>query len=86
MMDNRKIELERRFAKVILTTYQPEDNPNKEASLISTSRIIELMEEFEPPMTIEPFEVLVLMKSNKFDLTRKNSEFWYLVKEKKGTN
>ncbi|HUX53949.1 MAG TPA: hypothetical protein VMV56_06025 [Williamwhitmania sp.] len=83
-MDNRKIELERRFAEVILSTYQPENNPSKEALVIPTSRVLELMEELEPPMTIEPFEVLVLMEAHKFDFTRKNGEFWYLVKEKRG--
>lgn len=82
-MDNRRKELDRRYAEVFLSNYQREDNPNKRAIIIPISRVVKMMEECEPPMTIESYEVLNLMAVHKFEFTRKDGEFWFFVKEKK---
>jgi len=80
-MDKRRKELDRRFAEAFLSNYQREDNPNKEAVIIPISRIVKMMEECEPTMKIESFEVINLMAIHKFDFTRKDGEFWFFVNE-----
>jgi len=82
-MDNRRKELDRRYALVFLSKYQQENNPNKEVVIIPISRVVKMVEELEPPITIESYEVVNLMAVHKFEFTRKDGEFWFFVKEKK---
>lgn len=83
MRNNRRKEFDLRYVEVFLSNYQREDNPNKRAIIIPISRVVKMMEECEPSMTIESYEVPNLMAIHKFEFTRRDREFWFLVKEKK---
>jgi len=80
-MDNRSIELNRRYAEAFLSTYQPEENPTNETAIIPLSLVIKMMDRCEPPMVIDPFEALGLMVRHKFGSVRKNGEFLFFVKD-----
>lgn len=83
-MDKRRKELERLYAEAFLSIYQREDNSQKDAIIIPTSRIVKIIEEqFEPPIKIEPHEVINLMVMHKFEHISKDGEFWFFVKEEK---
>lgn len=81
-MDERSIELQRRFKEAFLSKYEKEDKSGQGVVLISASTLVKMLEEFDSNLVIELSEVINLMARHKFDFTRKDREFWFLAKER----
>lgn len=80
-MDKRRKELQRRFKVGFLSKYQREEKTETNAVIISTSSIMSMIEEVDPPFAVEMREANNLIAVNKFSFTRKEGEYWYFVKE-----